>query len=297
MELESLRTFIQAVRLGSLTAAAHAMARTQPAITMQIKRLEQEAGERLLLRVPRGVRPTRAGEILYARAQVLLRDADDLLAEVRAVGSLRTGALRIGATDVMALGYLPRVLKAFRERYPGIQTAVEVEGSRALGDRVAKSELDLALVTLPLENPVLEFTLVHREPVVFVAEPHYAAVGRRLSLTDLAREPMIHHKRDSVTREEVAAVFRVQGLEPNVAMEVSSPEAIKELVALGLGIAPLSRSQVEADCQAGRLVRLRTPEFRCWRRSGLIHLRGAKQSRVVAAFIGFLPKMRPGTQR
>lgn len=290
MELETLRTFVQAVRLGSLTAAAREMNRTQPAITMQIQKLEQEAGEPLLLREPRGVRPTRAGEILYARAQTLLQDAEDLLEEVRAVGSLRAGTLRIGATDVMAIGYLPRVLKAFRERFPGVQTAVEVEGSRALGERVAKSELDLALVTLPLENPALTFTLVDREAVIFVAAPDYPGARRRLSLEDLAREPLIHHKRDSVTREEVAAAFRVQGLEPNVAMEVSSPEAIKELVALGLGIAPLSRSQVAGDRRAGRLIRLRTPEFRCWRRSGLVQLRVRKPSRVARAFVASLPK-------
>ncbi len=284
MELESLRTFVHAVQLGSLTAAARALSRTQPAITIQIQGLEREAGDRLLIREARGVRPTKAGEILYTRAQAILREAEDMMDELRAVGSVERGTIRVGATDVMAITYLPQVLKRFRKRYPGIKTAIEVEGSRNLMQRVLSGDLDLALATLPLEHPDITSEVVHKEPIFFVAAPGHQLAGKKIELKMLAAEAMIQHKRDSVTREEVGAQFRFHGLEPQVAMEVSSPEAIRELVVVGLGIAPLSKSQVEGAVKQGRLVKLLTPDFKCWRRSGVIQRRNAPPLRVVTAF-------------
>ncbi len=297
MDLDALRTFVLAVQLGSLTAAARAVARSQPAVSLQIQRLEREAGDRLLVRQARGVRPTPAGEMLCARAQGILRAADELLAEVRASGALERGSLRIGATDVLAINLLPRVLARFRQRHPGIRTAVEVEGSRGLARRVAAGELDLALVTLPIEQVELHMREVDREPMRFVAAPDHPLARRRVTLAQLAAEPMIHHQGASVTRQEVTAVFRVHGLEPQVAMEVSSPEAMKELVALGLGIAPLSRSQFARECAQGKLVALRAPDFRCWRRSGVATRADLLPRRVVRAFLEQLPGGRGASEK
>jgi DNA-binding transcriptional LysR family regulator len=291
MELDSMRAFVLAVQLGSVTAAARALALSQPAVTTRLKGLERDAGELLLVRGRRGVRPTRAGEIFYARAQQVLKSIDELQAELRASGSLRRGTLRIGATDVMAVYYLPRVLMRVKRRYPGIQVEVQVEGSRRLSERVRSGDLDLALVTLPVEHPELETSEIHRERIEMVAsQEHRLARRRRVGLGELAREPLIEHRRDSVTREMVDAVFRVHGFEPHVAMEVSSPEAMKQLVALGLGIAPLSRSLIAEEIAQGRLVRLRVPEFRCWRRSGIIRRSQAPALRVVSAFLALLPR-------
>jgi DNA-binding transcriptional LysR family regulator len=291
LDLESLRTFVHAVQLGSLTAAARALSRSQPAVTIQIQGLEREAGDQLLIREPRGVRPTKVGEILYVRAQAILREAEDLMAEIKAVGSVQSGAIRVGATDVMAINFLPPVLQKFRKRYPGIKTAIEVEGSHNLATRVQNGDIDLALVTLPVEHPDLSSELLHQERIIFVAPPGHHLAGRRIKLQALAEEPIIHHKRDSVTRAEVGAVFRVKGLEPQVAMEVSSPDAIRELVVLGLGIAPLSMSQVAGDLEAGRLIQLNVPEFKCWRRSGVIRRRNAPPIQAVSAFLSILTRV------
>ncbi|MFH1144276.1 MAG: LysR family transcriptional regulator [Candidatus Eisenbacteria bacterium] len=289
MDLDTLESFVQAVQLGSLSAAARARWRTQPAITAQVRNLEREVGDRLLVREARGVRPTPAGQILYTRAQEILRQSHELLEELRAGSSLQRGRLRIGATDVMAIHLLPPVLARYRERYPGVRIAVEVRGSRALVERVARGDLDLALVTLPVEQAGLVVGEVHREPVFFVAAPDHPWRRRRVSLEEVALEGMIHHHSDSITREEVAAIFRVKGLEPRVTMEVSSPEAVKALVALGLGVAPLSRAQVSAELAQGRLVRLAVRGFRCWRRSGVIRRREAAPLRSVSALLSLLP--------
>ncbi|MCK4414600.1 MAG: LysR family transcriptional regulator [Candidatus Eisenbacteria sp.] len=290
MDLAAMRTFVQAVRMGSLSEAARAGWRTQPAVTAQIQKLEREVGDLLLVRAPRGVRPTPTGEILYARAQEILRQTDELLDELRAGGSLQRGELRIGATDTMALGVLPPVLAGFRRRHPGIRLAVDVRGSRALSERVVRGELDLALVTLPSDHPELEGRELHREQVVFVAAPDHPLARRRLRPAEIARLGVIHYERASVTREEVAAVFRVQGLELPITMEVSSPEAIKALVAAGLGIAPLALSQVSEAVRSGGLVRLRVTGFRCWRRSGVVRRRSAPLLRAVRAFLQMLPR-------
>ncbi len=289
MELEALRVFVLAVQRGSLTGAAEAVSRTQPAVSLQIQRLEQEAGDRLLVREARGVRPTPAGEVLYRRAQIILQEADDLMIELRGLGSLRAGNLRLGATDVMAIGLLPRLLQRFRLTYPGVKTTVEVQGSRALARRVVNGDLDLALVTLPTTESDLEAREVHRDRMRFVAAPDHRLVGRTVGLAELAAEPLIHHEGRSVTRQEVGDIFRRQGLAPRVVMEVSSPEAIKKLVSLGLGVAPLSQSQIATECREGSLRMLRVPDFRCWRRSGMVARRDALRRSVVKAFAALLP--------
>jgi DNA-binding transcriptional LysR family regulator len=145
-------------------------------------------------------------------------------------------------------------------------------------------------VTLPLEHAELATEEIQREPVAFVAAPQHPAARRRLTLGALAQEAIIHHEANSVTRAEVEAVFRRRGLTPQVAMEVSSPEAMKQLVLLGLGVAPFSRSQVAAELKAGRLVRLRVAGFRCWRRSGVIRRREGPALRAVSAFLAMLPR-------
>jgi len=289
MDLDALQTFVHAVQLGSLTAAARARFRSQPAVTVQIRNLEREAGDLLLVREARGVRPTPSGEILYARAQEILRQSHELLEELRAGGSLQRGRLRVGATDVMAIHLLPPVVARFRRRYPGVQLAVEVQGSRALARRVRAGELDLALVTLPADETELTVAEIHREPIYFVAAPEHPWTRRRVTLAEVALTGMIHHHGDSITREQVAAAFRTRGLEPRVTMEVSSPEAVKALVVLGLGVAPLSRAQVADEIRQGRLARLRVAGFACARRSGVIRRRAAPPLRAVSAFLRMLP--------
>jgi len=293
MELEPLRSFVAAIEAGSLTGAARRRHRSQPAITAQIQGLEREIGDRLLVRAARGVRATPAGTTLYRRARAILREADELLEQLRAGGRLEHGQLRIGTTDVMAINYLPPRLQRFRTRYPGIQWRVTVAGSRLLAERVARGELDLALVTLPCRVPGLEARELHREPLCFVAAAQRARRHRRWTLAAVAAEPVIHHAADSVTRAEVAAVFRARGLEPRVTMEVNSPEAIKQLVALDLGLAPLSASQAREPAGAGRIRRLRIPDFECWRRSGVVVPAGSPALRAVSAFLRMLPSPRP----
>lgn len=291
MDLEAMRALVMTVQLGSVTAAARALHRSQPAVSARLRALEREVGEALLVRQARGVLATRAGERFCARAQDILRGVDEMQTEVQATGARLHGTLRIGATDVMAVYYLPQLLVRFRQKHPGIQLEMAVDASRPLAERVRSADLDLAFVTLPAEQPELIARELHRDRVIMLAAPdHRLASRRRVSLAELAAEPMIEHRRDSVTREMVDAVFRVQGLEPRVAMEVSSPAAMKELVALGLGIAPLSHSLVANELAEGKLVRLRAPDFRCFRRSGIVRRRQAVPQRAVSAFLALLPR-------
>ena len=291
MDLDELRSFVWTVRLGSITAAARRLYRTQPALSVQIQALEREAGDRLLVRGARGVRATAAGELLYRRAQLLLREADDILEELQAGGSLRRGRLRVGATDLMAIHLLPRVLERYRRRYPGVQVAVEVEGSRGLRERVLRGDLDLAFVTLPQEHADLVVRELHRDEMIWITAPDHPLAGRRrVPAERLAGEMVIQHGGDSVSRREIEGALQREGLVVGVAMEVSSPEAIRELVALGLGIAPLTRSQVQGDLRNGRLGSFRVAGLRIFRRSGLIHRRDAPDLRAAAALLALLPK-------
>jgi DNA-binding transcriptional LysR family regulator len=283
MQLIDLETLVLAVQESSLSAAARRLFVSQPAVSARIRRLETAAGEPLLRRSGRGVRPTAAGAYLHERALPLLEQLRRLDQEIGERGEVR-GRLALGATDLVAVHRLPAVIRKLRRRRPHLELAVRVEGTAALLRLLGEGEVEMVLATLPVSDERFESVALYRDPLVIVADPrHRLAARRKIVPPDLAAETWILHKPESITRQLVEGFFAGHGVALRVGMEISSPEAIKELVHARLGLGVLPACSVKRDLTAGRLASLGVRGFDLIRSTGLIVRRATPLSRAAGA--------------
>jgi len=288
-DLAPLRAFLAVAREGGFSAAARALHLTQPTVSMQIRRLEEEWGERLFEREGRRVRPTPAGAHLAAAAEEVVRAAANLAGAARDLQDVRAGDLQIGTTDVASIYVLPRAYRAFLERYPEVDLSVTVDGTLPLLEALREGRIELAVATLPVPGGEWETDVVDRDSLFPILPRRHPLAGRkRLRPAELANTPMIAFKGNSVTRREVDRAFAEAGVRPRVAMEISSPEAIKKLVEVGLGFAVLPERSVRAEIGAGRLASPALAGVRLERRIGVVRLRGRYLSPAARAFLAIL---------
>lgn len=290
MRLSDLEALVAAVREGSVTAAGRKLFLTQPAVSARLRRLERDAGEPLLRRMAHGVRPTPVGERLAERAGRLLDELQEIGRSTGGAGPL-TGQLALGATDLVAIHYLPPVLRRFRAKHSAVDVILRVEGTEPLVALLAAGEIELALGTLPVAESWIESVALFNDPLVIVAPTTHALAGKRLLPRAVAAEPWISHKADSVTRRQVESFFASHGLRLRVAMEISNPEVIVRLVEARLGLAALPLRAVRRELREGRLAVLAVQGFRMERSSGLLVRSGGTPGRAAAAFRSLL---RPG---
>lgn len=299
MEIRSLRTFLAVLETGSFRAAAERLGVTQPAISQTIANLEDELSCRLFDRRRRGITPTFEGERLAEMARPVVGEFDELPTRFDRVRGEVRGRLEIGTTDVASIYVLPKVYRAFRSRYPQVDLSVRVEGTAPLLDQLHRAAIELAIITLSAGDrdadvpPPFRAEPLFREQLDFlVARQHPFAKRRRVTLEDLASEPLITFKPDSITRQAVDSVFREAGLEPRIGMEMSSPEAIKKLVGVGLGLGVLPYRSVAAEVRAGSLRTLRVEGVDLQRVLGIVRDAGRSPSPAAAAFLDLLERIR-----
>lgn len=289
IDLFGLRCLEAAARLGSLTAAARNLHVSQPAVTIQIGRLERALGERLLVREARGVRTTPAGDSVLQRARRILDEVRELEGAL-AQGPL-SGLLRIGSTDVVVMHRLPPVFREFRARYPGVDLELMIEGSLALSGAIRARDVELALVTLPIADPPGPVRPLYRDRLCFVVSPRHDLARRRLvTLKEVAAAPLLAHKAGSVTRGLIEGYFTARGLVPHVAMEISSPEVLRRMTQSGLGVGILPEVSVREDVRRRRLQIIEVKGWDLDRVSGLLLPPAGPPSRAGRAFLTILER-------
>lgn len=289
VDLRNVQAFLAVIREGGVSAAARALHLSQPSVSARLRGLEEAVGEKLLERDGRRVRPTAAGRSLVPVAEELARASDDFARAARDLRGLKRGRLDIGTTDVASIYVLPRVYRRFVERFPAIDLSVAVEGTTALLDALRAGRIELAVANLPVEGDDLAATVVDRDRLLpIVARRHPLASKKRLRPGDLADVPLITFKPTSITRREVDRAFAESGTRPRIAMEISSPEAIKKLVEVGLGFAVLPERSVRAETRSGRLASPAIAGLRLERKIGLIRLKHRYLSPAAHAFAALL---------
>ncbi len=285
MELPNVRAFLAVVREGGFSAAARVLHLSQPSVSTRVRRLEEKIGEPLFERRGKDVRLTAAGTHLLPIAEDLVRSAEDLARAARDFRSLKRGRLDIGTTDVASIYVLPRAYRRFVRLYPEVDLSVAVEGSVPLLGALRAGRIELAVANLPVEGDDLAADVIDRDDLLPVLpRRHPLAARKRVRLDELASIPMITFKANSVTRREVDRAFAASGLAPRIAMEISSPEAIKKLVEVGLGFSILPARSVRADLREGRLASPALSGPRLERRTGLIRPQNRYLSPAALAF-------------
>jgi DNA-binding transcriptional LysR family regulator len=269
MDLDQLRTLVAAAEEGSLSRAALRRNLSQPAVSLQLKALEEETGVRLFHRSRRGVAPTGAGDLLLGHARRLLQVARLAGAELAEYRGLERGSLRLGATDAAATGILPDAFARYHGLYPGIEVAVEVAGTGELLDALRGGALDLVLGTLPVEDPALVSEGLFTERLRLMLPGAWA---RRSIPAILAELPFIAYPRASTTRRLVDAGLARAGWTVRPAMEIGRPRVMARLVEAGLGVSVLPDRVHEEAVRAGSIRPVSPRRFQVARELGLIRL-------------------------
>jgi DNA-binding transcriptional LysR family regulator len=299
MEIRQLRYFLSAARLGNIGAAAAEHFVTQPAVSLQLKKLEEEAGQKLLMRQGRRLVPTEAGQVLMARAEEILHGLERLETELHGFRELQAGTLRMGNTDAASVYVLPDVYRAFHDRYPGVRIEIMVAETQRLLDALAARHIDLATVTLPVPGDGLTIRPIYREELVIVAHPQDPlAARRRVTLADLVNHGVIAYATGSNTRRMIDDVFTAHGETLQARMEISSPEAMKQLAQAGLGVTILPRPVVAAELARAALVVLPVAGVRFEREIGMVNRVDAGLSPAATVFLEMVEaRFRRGNQR
>ncbi len=263
MELTALRQFRAIAQHGHMTRAAEALGVTQPALSAMLKKLEKEVGAELLHRTGRGVELTDAGRLFLESAEEALRRVDAGVQSVRELMGLERGSIRVGGGATATTYLLPNVVSEFHKKHPGVRFFVREAGSRTTASAVLSGELDLGIVTLPIEVPsardLLVTPWVEDELRLIVPPGHRLAAKKAFRWADLAGESMIGFEAGSAVRSVIDKELAMRGLSLDVVMELRSIESIKSMVEAGIGVGLVSRFALGAGegltCRDGRVAR------------------------------------------
>lgn len=258
MRIEQLRYADTAIRLGSLRKAAHELGITQPSLSQQIQRLEEELGIVLLIRRPNGVRPTDAATAVLPHMRMALRAEERLRQEASAINELSKGRVRLGSIATASRTLLPTVVRRFQREHPSIRFQVTEDGSEIIRDRVLEGELDGGIVSRMFDDEasmsrLAVEDLADGQIVVCLHAGHRLWDRPAVRATDLAGESLIAFHHGYLLRtayERLARVTDVQAV-----YFTDSSETARRMVAAGVGIALISRlgTTDDAAVRAGRI--------------------------------------------
>lgn len=287
MEIRQLKAFLAIAEAKTFTAGARRVNVTQAAISMQIRQLEDEVGLQLFTRTPRRVILTEAGEYLLERARKILREHDTALAEIAELGGVEHGRLRIGSASAeFATTQLPHILEELRVKYPNSELNVSAGTSQILVDKIMHGEIDIAFVSLPVENSSITTDLLFSDEIVAIAHPtHSRANDKYISAAALAGEKLILGERGGNTRRMIDDFFNAANVRPHVVMELSRQEAINQMVENNLGVGTAGAKTIADEIREGRLVSWMIEGAEINWELGLARLRGGYFSPIAKEFV------------
>lgn len=253
-----LQVFHTVARLLSFTKAAETLHMTQPAVTFQVRQLEEYFNTRLFDRAHNRISLTVAGKAVHAYADRILElysemegAVDDLTGEV-------SGIVMLGASTTIAEYMLPALLGDFKHKFPDVALRLQVSNTDGIVSMVESNTIDLGVVEAPVTNKSLTVEVCRIDQLVVVVPPaHSLANAGPVAATELLEHPFIAREEGSGTREVIHEYLRTAGLAPgdlNVVMELGSPETIKGAIEAGMGISVLSRATIAKELQLGTLV-------------------------------------------
>ena len=293
MELDQITAFLEVARNQSFSRAAEKLFRTQPAISAQIRALEQECGQKLFDRLGRRIFLTRAGEILFEDGEKLVAMHRDTLQRVREADGSAAGKLVVGANEATCLYVLPQVFAEFKRKHPQVGINIYRNFSHKILQKMSENQVDLGIVTLPTSQNNLKVIPFFEDELWVVMPPgHRFAKRSSLKLADIAGEPLIFPK-GGHTRELLEKLFRKHRDRLQISMELASVETIKKFVAAGIGISLLSRSYADVELRTGILKMVPLQGVDLHRKLGLVYRTDRHLSRAAQAFAEILATRHP----
>lgn len=253
-----LQVFHTVARLLSFTKAADTLHMTQPAVTFQVRQLEEHFNTRLFDRTHNRISLTEAGKRVYEFAEQIFELYAGMESAVRELTGDVSGVLMLGASTTIAEYMLPSLLGDFKNKFPDVIIRLKVANTDGIVSMVEDNEIDLGVVEAPVSNRNLAVELCRVDQLVAVVPPGHELAGRdKVEATDLQAYPYIAREEGSGTREVILEYLKAAGQGANsleIIMELGSPEAIKGAVEAGMGISVLSRTTISKELELGTLV-------------------------------------------
>ncbi len=286
VNLNQIRVFYYVAREKSISRAAEKLFVTQPAVTMQIRALEEHLSLKLFKRRGKALRLTEAGRALFGYARRIFLVVDEMEAVMARHADLSAGALTIGTTRSFARHLMPGLLSRFQAAHPGVKISLKEGSSQEISQGIMEYKYDLGIIGrlhFSSRLKVMEYT---KEEFCLVTAPEHRFTGREeISFLELKDEPIIIREEGSGSREAVLALLGSYGITPSVLIEAGSVEFIKEYVMQGRGVSFLYMPEVDLESRMGLLIPHRMREGPILVQTVIIHPRDVTLSPAARAFL------------
>jgi DNA-binding transcriptional LysR family regulator len=293
MDLQQLKGFLAVAKHSSFSRASEELYRTQPAVSKQIRALEESLETRLFHRLGRKIQLTDAGEILFRHAHRVFQVLEEARETITELKGLQKGHLRISAASTIGTYMLPRALGRFKRRYPGIDISLAITNKAQVLEQVLAHEADLGFVGPPVQPEQLkkeEYLL--DELVLVVDSNHPLAHEEFVSIDRIKDEVFILREEGSGTREIMEEELERKGIILRKAMELGSTEAIKQAVAASLGVSIVSKYAITLEVAMGRLCAAHINDLNLGRQLYSVSSRDRTLPRAADAFLDLLREAR-----
>ncbi len=288
MDLAQLHVFLTVARERSFSRAAEKLYRTQPAVSIAIRKLEETIGQPLFIRGARNAKLTDAGELLREYAERLLNLRDEIRKGMEDLSGLRRGRLSLGVNESSIHALLP-ALARYRRLYPDVDIAVHRTFSRDIPREVLDYRLDLGVVSYLPQEPKLSAAEIFRDELAFVVYPRHRLARRRsVDLAELGRESFVAHIVESPYRRRVIQLFERHQVPLQMRVELPTIESIKRFVQMEMGVAIVPRMCVRWEVEGGALVEVKIRQLKLPRHLYLLSRRGTRLSHATAALVRLL---------
>ncbi|MBK6798980.1 MAG: LysR family transcriptional regulator [Acidobacteria bacterium] len=289
MDLSQLEIFLSIAEEKSFSRAAEKMLRTQPALSIAIKKLEEDLGETLFDRSSKSGTLTEAGKILISYAQRMINLRDEAIEAVSELKGMYRGRLTIGANESTSLYMLPKLLMEFRKRHPRIKIEVYRNVSERIPSEVLERNLDFGFLSYDPMHPSLQSMEVHRDELVLVVPAkHRLAGAKQVMVKDLGEEQFVAHNVKTPARTRIFELFAQNRTPLNICIELATLDTIKEFVLLNAGIAILPRLAVQDEIASGKLVEVPVKGMRIEKHLRIVFRREHSLSHAAKSFLEIL---------
>lgn len=295
MKLAQIEALSAVIRAGSISQAARQLHLTQPALSLQIRDLEEYFCTKLIERTNKGVKPTPAGELVYFYGQKIMGTKEVLISEIEKLQSNTVKQLRLGASTVVGGYAIPCSIHCFKEKHPYAQINLTVANSHCIQEMMLEGKLDVAVVEGPLPEKVSGGDFISRsigeDDLMLVGTPSFSPEGKAVALEEMKEIPLIVREQGCGVRATVEQAMREKGVHPeelNIMMEVNSLDAIKASIATGKGCSILSYISVRRELYYGILKGIPINGLSFKNIFTLLHRRNAFLSPLEKSFVEFM---------
>ncbi|HEV2022358.1 MAG TPA: LysR family transcriptional regulator [Terriglobales bacterium] len=297
MDFDQLETFLEVARHASFSRAAEKRFRTQPAISAQIRALEEEVGARLLDRSGGRVALTAPGKVFQRYAEEALESRRAALASVGEMERVPRGEIVVGANEATCLHILPEVFADFKKQYASVAVSIHRSERARIMEAIIDNSVDFGVVSLPVADNRLTVVPIHRDELVVIVPPRHPLAKRKtVAVADVVKYPLLLPKVGR-TRDAIENLFHERQLRPNISMELDSSELLKRFVAADVGVGFIARSNVVEDVRAKVLAAVPLADAQIKRDLALVFRKDKALSRAALAFIDIAVKLKPAQQQ